>query len=69
MPTPTLASQVRARREALGMTRPALAAASGVSPSTLARLELQNHVPSVRALTAIAKALDLPLASLMERAA
>lgn len=68
MPTLTLANLVRDRRDSLGLTRPQLAERSGVSPSTIARLELQGHVPSVRALAALAAALDLPIESLVSAA-
>lgn len=45
---------IRARREALGITREALAYRSEISVRTLARVETEGHVPNARILGRIA---------------
>lgn len=61
----TAGAVVRTRREEIGLTREALALRSEVSTSTLARLELKDHIPSARALARIAAAINVPLATLL----
>jgi XRE family transcriptional regulator, fatty acid utilization regulator len=64
----SLGELVRDRREAVDLTRKELARRVGTSTSTIARLELSDHAPRVRTLTAIAAALDIPLSDLMAAA-
>ena len=59
-----LGERVRAWRKAHGMTRKALAAASGVSERYLAQLEAGRGNVSVLLLQRIAAALNLPLTQL-----
>ncbi len=58
----TISAQLAARREALGMTIPALAARSGVSEPTIKRiLSGQAGRVALDAVAAVAQALGLPL--------
>lgn len=58
-------SQVRRRREELGLTREMLAHNSGVSTSTVARLELDDKLPSAEGLARIARQLGISLDGLL----
>ncbi|MBI3992621.1 MAG: helix-turn-helix domain-containing protein [Candidatus Lambdaproteobacteria bacterium] len=60
-----LGARVRGRREALGLTRKALAAATGLSERFIAQLETGKGNISVANLNGVARALALPLASLL----
>lgn len=65
----TLSDRVRKRRDELDLSRERLAAASGLSTSTIVRLERDGKIPKLPNLQAIAKALDLPLTELLDGAA
>lgn len=56
-------AQVRALRQALGMTISDLASASGLSPGMLSKVENGQTSPSLATLQALASALNIPLAS------
>ena len=58
-------TKVRDRREQLGISREKLAATADVSTSTVARLELENRIPSTINLLRIARVIDLTLDDLM----
>jgi len=66
--TALVARNVRARREQLRLTLRALAARSGVSASMLSDLERGTKSPTVSTLSAIAGALEVPLAALVDEA-
>lgn len=57
--------RVRCQREAHKLTREQLAQRAGTSTSTIARLELNDQLPRVATLAAIANVLDLSLDELM----
>lgn len=59
----------RTRRRELGLSRLALAVKAGVDPSTVYRLERGVQAPGFERMAAIAKALDMTLAELVEGAA
>src|SRR5260370_6669667 len=59
---------VRISRAKRGMTRRALAHASGASERYLAQIEAGEGNPSVIMLSAIAQALDVPIVDLLPRA-
>lgn len=63
-----LGDEVRAWRRRRRITLEELAEKSGVSRSTLQRLEAGTHSTSVPNTWAIARALDVPLATLVRRA-
>ena len=52
-------------REHQGLTRKALAEGSGISRSTLGRLEAGRSVPTIEMLVKLANSMDLPLAKLL----
>jgi len=56
-------AQIRALRTALGMTISDLAAAAGVSPGMLSKAETGQTSPSLATLSALAGAMNMPLAS------
>ena len=56
---------IRAAREAADLTRENLAHETGVSTSTIARLELKDQIPNVLALTRIAGRLGIPVVDLL----
>jgi transcriptional regulator with XRE-family HTH domain len=56
-------AQIRALRTALGMTLSDLAAAAGLSPGMLSKVETGQTSPSLATLSALAGALNMPLAS------
>ena len=56
-------AQIRALRTALGMTISDLASAAGVSPGMLSKVETGQTSPSLGTLSALAGALNMPLAS------
>jgi len=62
----TLGQQVRTARETALLSRERLAAQCGCSTSTILRLELRGHTPSVRILVAIARVLHLDLGELTD---
>lgn len=64
-PAPTASGALYEHRRRRGLSRPQLAAASGVSIRTLARLERGEGGPPMRVtLEALADALDVPIAAL-----
>lgn len=65
MPNLAVDQTVRRRREELGLTREQLAAESQTSTSTIARLELQGHMPNARTLARIASVIQLPVDALL----
>jgi transcriptional regulator with XRE-family HTH domain len=66
--TEQVAHAVRAQRERLGLTLRALAARSGVSSSMISDIERQTKSPTIATLAALAEALGVSLASLVEAA-
>src|SRR3954447_2625938 len=62
----TVAANIRALRRDAGLTLAELAAASNLGKSTLAQLESGKANPSVETLWAIAAALQVPFAQLVE---
>ena len=52
-------------REHQGLTRKPLAEGSGISRSTLGRLEAGRSVPTIEMLVKLANSMDLPLAKLL----
>lgn len=58
-------NRVRERREELGLTRERLAVAADVSTSTVARLELDDKLPSVSKLASIALVLGMTIDELV----
>jgi transcriptional regulator with XRE-family HTH domain len=55
---------VRQSRTRSGITRERLAFECGTSVSTIARLELNDRIPSLRILTAICEHIDISLADI-----
>jgi transcriptional regulator with XRE-family HTH domain len=64
-----IAYLVKDRREQLGLTLRALAAKSGVSSSMISDVERGTKSPTVATLAALARALALPMAALVDDAA
>lgn len=60
-------AQIRAFRQALGMTIADLAGAAGLSPGMLSKVETGQTSPSLATLAALAGALNMPVASLFTR--
>jgi len=63
---PTIGAVVRRLRGEKGMTLQELSAASGVSVGMLSQVERDLTNPSVRVMTAIRRALDVPLSALFQ---
>lgn len=61
-----LGARIEARRIELGMTRPQLAVASDVDPSTVYRLEKGKHSPGLDKLQRIAGVLGTTVAKLVK---
>lgn len=62
-----LAENLKRIREAAGFTREQLAVRAGITSSTIARIENGYiHPPRLRSLQALAEALDVSLAQLVE---
>jgi transcriptional regulator with XRE-family HTH domain len=61
----TTQTTVRARREAIGLTREELARRADTSTSTVARIELEGHLPNVSAMVRIAQVLGSTVESLL----
>lgn len=59
--------RVRLLREQKGLTREQLALAASVSTSTVARLELQDRLPSTSNTLRIAAALDVEVGHLLDQ--
>lgn len=64
-PTETIGSRLRARRVELGLTLAQVAEQAGLSLPYISNLERGRGNPTLDALNALARALDVPLASLM----
>jgi transcriptional regulator with XRE-family HTH domain len=64
--TKTLAMRLKRLRGARSLTQEQLAKRSGVSHGYLARLEVGMHDPSLSALAKLAKALGVPVTTLLE---
>lgn len=62
-PEVLVGAQIRALRAALGMTISDLAAAAGVSPGMLSKVETGQTSPSLATLSSLAQAMNMPLAS------
>lgn len=56
---------VRSAREREGLTREELGRQAGVSTSTVARIELYDHLPSALALARVAARLKIPVNELL----
>jgi transcriptional regulator with XRE-family HTH domain len=61
-----VAQAIRNRREQLGLTLRALATRSGVSPSMISDIERASKSPTISTLSAIAEALEVPIAALVD---
>jgi transcriptional regulator with XRE-family HTH domain len=61
-----LSVRVKRIREDRGLTQEKLAKRSGISHGYLARLEVGMHDPSLSTLAKLAKALDVPVTTLLE---
>lgn len=61
VPDSALATLLRERREALGLTREQLAERSGVSVRTIARIELEDAVPKIDPLRRLGEILEVDL--------
>lgn len=66
-PEALVGAQVRALRTALGMTLADLAGAAGLSQGMLSKVENGQTSPSLATLSALAAALNMPLASLFTK--
>jgi len=62
-PEALVGAQIRALRTALGMTISDLASGAGVSPGMLSKVETGQTSPSLSTLSALASAMNMPLAS------
>jgi transcriptional regulator with XRE-family HTH domain len=62
----TIAQTIRRLRKERGLAQEGLAFKAGLSTSTLSRIELGKHAPTVTTLRRIAGALDVTLAELLE---
>jgi transcriptional regulator with XRE-family HTH domain len=62
----TTGERVRTRRTALGLSIDAVAAKAGLTPQTIANLELGRHEARVSTLQAVAAVLDCTLFDLVE---
>lgn len=61
-----IAEVIRKRREDMGLTVRALASRSGVSSSMISDVERAAKSPTISTLAALARALDMPLSTLVE---
>jgi transcriptional regulator with XRE-family HTH domain len=59
------ATTLRAGRESAGLTREELARLAGTSTSTIARMELNGHIPSGATVARIAAVLGIPADALL----
>lgn len=64
-----LSEIIRGAREAAGLSRAALSIRSGVSPATIARIELEGHTPKLASLAALGAALEIPVSDLVDQPA
>jgi len=65
MPERTPGQRLREAREAAGLSRAQLAHQSGVAARTIARVELENRLPRVERLQALARALGVTTTELL----
>lgn len=65
VPLQTVGQNVRAVREAIGLTKSALAEAAGVDRATVGDLEAGRQNPSVIVLLKISRALGVPIHHLL----
>lgn len=65
MPERTPGERLRAAREAAGLSRTQLSSRSGVAVRTIARVELENRMPRVERLQALARALGITTADVL----
>jgi transcriptional regulator with XRE-family HTH domain len=65
MPPRNLGSEVKRLREARGLTQQALADVAGVNRVTVANIERGDADPTLVTLKALAKALGVPVATLL----
>jgi len=65
-PAATFGVELRTARLERGMTRKELAARSGVSYVNIRRIETTTQLPQEGTLIGLAKALDLPIATLLQ---
>ena len=65
----TCAREVRRAREEADISQEKLARLAQVSTATISRIELLDHVPTVTTLWQIARALGVPMESLVRDAA
>jgi transcriptional regulator with XRE-family HTH domain len=61
----TLAARMRERRRSLGLTQEQLAEKSDLSANYIAKLEIEDRVPSLQALLSLASALDMEVYELL----
>jgi transcriptional regulator with XRE-family HTH domain len=61
----TVGRNIQNLRQALNLTQQQLAEAAGTDQPHLSRIELDKYAPSLPTLSAIAKALRVPVAELM----
>jgi HTH-type transcriptional regulator, competence development regulator len=61
-----LAMRLKALRKDRRWTQPVLARKAGLSPGYLARLETKRHDPKLSTLVKLAKALGVPVTTLLE---
>jgi len=66
MSSKRFAMRLKQLREARGLTQEALAKKAGISRAYLARLEIGMHDPHLSRLRALAKALGVKVAALVE---
>jgi transcriptional regulator with XRE-family HTH domain len=64
--TARVAQAIKNRREELGLTLRALASRSGVSSSMISDIERESKSPTISTLSALAEALEVPLAALID---
>lgn len=65
-PEDTVATQVRRRREALGLSNGALAARAGISRAMLSKIEHRRTSCSLSTLARLADALAVPVSALLD---
>jgi transcriptional regulator with XRE-family HTH domain len=62
----TIGRNVRAAREAAGLTQLLLSERTGIAAPHVSRLEAGTHLPSVITLMRVADVLEVPISSLLE---
>lgn len=65
MKTIDIGTQVKAKREALGLTQVALAGSVGVSQETISRIETGENGPAKKTAVALSRVLGLDLMMLL----